>query len=356
VSQNSFSGEVEPGRIGAAVTPVVEDRDVLLELATTAPVRPPSPERLADLEARIRRAVANGRSEATLRAYSTDWADFATWCRTVGFDPLPAAAGVVAGYVSEMAFPPDDRPPAAVSTITRRLAGIGQVHQLAGHSNPCTDALVRETMRGVRRALGVAPRQKRAVTTADITAAVTHLGDSLAEQRDRVILLVGYAGAMRRSELAAVTAADIDQVPEGLLIRLRRSKTDQEARGRKIEIVYGAHPVTCPVRALRAWLTASAIIDGPILLGIDRHGRLLGPLSAQGVAIVVKRHMGRLGYPVTDFAGHSLRRGHATTAARNGATERTIMRTTGHTTTATVRGYIDAAELFTDPASAYLGL
>jgi integrase len=211
-------------------------------------------------------------------------------------------------------------------------------------------------MRGVRRAFGVAPRQKRAVTTTDIAAAVTHLDDTLANLRDRVILLVGYAGAMRRSELAAVTAADIDQVPEGLLIRLRRSKTDQEARGRKIEIVYGAHPVTCPVRALRAWLTASAIIDGPILLGIDRHGRLLGPLSAQGVAIVVKRHMGRLGYPVTDFAGHSLRRGHATTAARNGATERTIMRTTGHTTTATVRGYIDAAELFTDPASAYLGL
>jgi integrase len=237
VSQNSFSGEVEPGRIGAAVTPVVEDRDVLLELATTAPVRPPSPERLADLEARIRRAVANGRSEATLRAYSTDWADFATWCRTVGFDPLPAAAGVVAGYVSEMAFPPDDRPPAAVSTITRRLAGIGQVHQLAGHSNPCTDALVRETMRGVRRALGVAPRQKRAVTTTDIAAAVTHLDDTLANLRDRVILLVGYAGAMRRSELDAITVADIDQVPEGLLIRLRRSKTDQEARGRRIEIV-----------------------------------------------------------------------------------------------------------------------
>jgi integrase len=337
----------------------VEDRDVLLELATTAidaPVCPPTPERLADLEARIRRAVARGRSEATLRAYTTDWTDFATWCRTVGFDPLPAAPGVVAGYVSEMAFPPDDRPPAAVSTITRRLAGIGQVHQLAGHSNPCSDALVRETMRGIRRALGVAPRQKRAITTADITAAVSHLDDTLAARRDRAILLLGYAGAMRRSELAAVTVADIDQVPEGLLIRLRRSKTDQEARGRKIEIVYGTHPTTCPVRALRAWLTATGITTGPVLRGIDRHGRLLEPLSAQGVAIVVKRHMGALGHPVAEFAGHSLRRGHATTAARNGATERTIMRTTGHTSTVTVRGYIDDAELFTDPTSAYLGL
>jgi integrase len=94
----------------------------------------------------------------------------------------------------------------------------------------------------------------------------------------------------------------------------------------------------------------------PVLRGVDRHGRLGRPLSAQGVAIVVKRHVGALGYPQGDFAGHSLRRGHATTAARNGATERTIMRTTGHTNTATVRGYIDDAELFTDPASAYLGL
>jgi integrase len=359
VSQNPVSEVVGGDGCGRGVTPVVEDRDVLLELATTAleaPSGPPSPERLADLEARIRRAVAKGRSEATLRAYATDWADFATWCRTVGFEALPAAPGVVAGYVSEMAFPPDDRQPAAVSTITRRLAGIGQVHQLAGHANPCADALVREAMRGIRRALGVAPRQKRAVTTADIKAAVAHLGDTPAERRDRAILLVGFAGAMRRSELAAITVADVDEVPEGLLIRLGRSKTDQEARGRKIEIVYGTDPVTCPVRAWRAWLTAGGITEGAVLRRVDRHGRILDPLSPQGVAIVVKRHMAALGYPISDFAGHSLRRGHATTAARNGASERTIMRTTGHTSTQTVRGYIDDAELFTDPASSYLGL
>ncbi|MHB8295042.1 MAG: site-specific integrase [Acidimicrobiales bacterium] len=336
-----------------------EDDDVLLELAraAVAPAAGPTPQRLADLEARVRRAVAHGRSEATLRAYTSDWADFATWCATIGFDPLPAAAGSVAGYVSELAFPPDDRDPAAVSTITRRLAAIGQVHSLARQPNPCADALVREAMRGVRRALGVAPRhQKRAVTTEEVKAAVAQLGEGLAEMRDKVVLLVGFAGGMRRSELAGIAVTDVEAAPEGMLVHLRRSKTDPEARGRRIEIVYGTDPATCPVRAYRTWVRAAGIAEGPVLRRVDRHGRLLGPLSAQGVAIVVKRHMGRLGHPVSDFAGHSLRRGHATTAARNGATERTIMATTGHTSVETLRGYIDDAQLFSDPASSYLGL
>lgn len=127
-------------------------------------------------------------------------------------------------------------------------------------------------------------------------------------------------------------------------------------RGRRLEIVYGTTPATCPVRAFRAWTHAARLTDGPVLRRVDRHGHLLGPLSAQGVAIVVKRHMSRLGHPIADFAGHSLRRGHATTASRNGASERTSMATTGHTSIETLRGYIDDAELFTDPASAYLGL
>ena len=150
--------------------------------------------------------------------------------------------------------------------------------------------------------------------------------------------------------------ADVDEVPEGLLVHLGRSKTDQEGKGRRVEIVYGTAPSTCPVRSWRRWLNEAQITEGAVFLRVDRHRRLLGPLSSQGIALVVKKHMGRLGHPVADFAGHSLRRGHATTAARNGASERTIMRTTGHTSTQTVRGYIEDGELFTDPASQYLGL
>jgi len=269
----------------------------------------------------------------------------------------PASPESVAGYLSELGFPPDDREPATVSTLSRRLSAISQAHSLAGLGNPCSDPLVRETMRGLRRSLGVAPRhQKRAVTTAEIRTAVTELGESLIELRDRVVLLVGFAGGMRRSELAGLCVGDVEDATEGLLIHLRRSKTDQEGRGRRVEVVYGTDPVTCPVRAYRAWIEAARLDEGPVLHRVDRHGNILGPLSPQGVAIIVKRHMGRLGLPASDFAGHSLRRGHATTASRNGASERTIMATTGHTSVETLRGYIDDAQLFSDPASSYLGL
>jgi integrase len=125
----------------------------------------------------------------------------------------------------------------------------------------------------------------------------------------------------------------------------------------RIEVVYGADTLTCPVRAARRWLDLARLTDGPLLRTIDRHGNVSGRrLSGQAVGMVVKRHMGRLGYDSPDLAGHSLRRGMATTAARNGAAERTIMRTTGHTATETLRGYITDAEIFTDPGSGYLGL
>jgi len=360
MSQNETSERGDDLAPAPVVTASSQDDDVLLELARSAVASTgsgPSPARLADLEARIAKAVAKGRSAATIRAYASDWSNFATWCETIGLEALPAAPATVAGYVAELAFPPDDRSPMAVSTITRRLAAIGQVHGLAHHRNPATDTLVREAMRGIRRVLGVAPRhQKTGVTTGDVKAAVAPLGIGLTDTRDRLVLLLGFAGAMRRSELAAITPGDVEEVPEGLLVRLPRSKTDQEGAGRRVEVVYGTDSVTCPVRAYRAWLALTRITEGPILRRVDRHGRLLGPLSAQGVAIVVKAHMSRLGHPTSDFAGHSLRRGHATTASRAGASEATIMRTTGHTSTVTLRGYVEEAKLFSDPASSYLGL
>ncbi|HAS09001.1 MAG TPA: integrase, partial [Acidimicrobiaceae bacterium] len=145
--------------------------------------------------------------------------------------------------------------------------------------------------------------------------------------------------------------------PEGLLVALVRSKTDQEQAGRRVEIVYGNSADTCPVRAWRRWLEESGIRDGPAYRPIDRHGNVsANRLSAQAVGIVVKRHTARLGHDTRDFAGHSLRRGMATTAARNGAAERTIMRATGHTATETLRGYIEEGEQFSDPASGYLDL
>ena len=338
------------------VTPANQSVEVLVDLVSDPARAAVVAERLEALEAKVAAAVVRSRAPATLRAYRSDWKDFAVFCEQLGVDALPASPAVVAGYVAELADPPDDRSPARVSTITRRLAAIGEGHKVGGHPNPCTDPLVRETMKGVRRSLGVAPTQKKGITTGDVKAAVAALPPGLAGHRDRLLLTLGFAGGFRRSELAGITVADVEQVAEGLLVHLDRSKTDQEGKGRRVEIVYGTDAATCPVRAWRTWLTASAITTGQVFRRIDRHDRLLGPLSPQGVALVVKRHMGRLGHTAGDFAGHSLRRGHATTAARNGASERTIMRTTGHTSTQTVRGYIEDGELFSDPASKYLGL
>lgn len=346
-------------RSGQTVTPRGEDGEVLEHLvpARVEAARDSAPPaRLMELEAKIARAVARSRAEATLRAYRSDWADFTIWCGQEGFDPLPASPATVAAYVAELADPPDDRPPRAVSTIERRLAAIGEGHKVAGHPNPASAGLVRETMKDIRRLIGVAQRQKKGVSTEDLRAVATGLGDRAIDVRDRAILLVGFAGGFRRSELAGLDVDDIEGHPGGLLVRLRSSKTDQERAGRKVEIVYGADEATCPVRAARCWIDLAGAA-GPWLRRVDRHGNISPDrLSAQAIGLVVKRHMARLGYDTRDFAGHSLRRGMATTAARNGAAERTIMRTTGHTATDTLRSYITEAEEFSDPASGYLGL
>jgi site-specific recombinase XerD len=315
-------------------------------------------ERLADLEAKVARAVTRSRAPATLRAYHSDWRDFTLWCETIGASALPATPSVVAAYLAERAEPPDDRRPAAVSTLTRRMAAIGEGHRAAGHPNPCADELVRTTMAGLRRILGVAPVRKKALVTADLRAMVATLSPSkLLDIRDRALLLLGFAGGMRRSELVGLDVDDLNPVDEGLLVILRSSKTDQEGRGRRVEIVYGTNAATCPVRAVRAWLVASDITSGAVFRPVDRHGRIGATrLSERAVALVVKRHALGLGLAATSYAGHSLRRGMATTASKGGASERTIMRTTGHTSAATVQGYIEDGELFSDPASKYLGL
>jgi integrase len=186
---------------------------------------------------------------------------------------------------------------------------------------------------------------------------VTAMGERTIDIRDRAVLLDGFAGGFRRSELVGVDVEDIDEQPEGLAIDIRRSKRDQEAKGRTVAIVYGTDTMTCPVRALRTWLAIADITTGAVFRPVDRHGNVVDRrLTPQSVALVVKRHMGPLGYDLDDFAGHSLRRGMATTASRNGARDRTIMDTTGHASTATLSPYIDEAQRFNDPASGYLEL
>jgi integrase len=212
-------------------------------------------------------------------------------------------------------------------------------------------------MKGIRRTKGTAPVQKAAALTADILAMVDATYAGIIGARDRAIILLGFAGAFRRSELVGLDAADCAFGKDGLTVMLRRSKIDQEGAGRKIGIPYGANPETCPVRTLQAWLEQAAIAEGPLFRSISRHGKVgLGRLSGIDVARVVKKLAQRAGLDAAKYAGHSLRAGHATTAAIAGASERSIMNQTGHRSVQMVRRYIRDGSLFRENSAGKLGL
>ena len=292
------------------------------------------------------------KSAATIRAYRCDWRDFSAWCECRALVALPASAETIALYVSDLAGW------AKVSTIGRRLSAISQAHQTAGHESPTRNAVVRTTMAGIRRTLGVAQVGKTPVLTADLRRMVATLdAGRVIDARDRALLLVGFAGAFRRSELVGLDVEDITDGADGLTVLLRRSKTDQEGAGRRLGIPYGSNPSTCPVRAYRAWLEASGITEGPVFRPVTRYGAIGGErLSGKAVAVVVKRTLAAAGVNPATYAGHSLRAGLATSAAQAGASERSIMATTGHKSLPMVRRYIREGNLFRENAAGMVGL
>ena len=245
------------------------------------------------------------------------------------------------------------------ATITRRLTAITKAHQAEGLPSPATVAelAVGETLKGIRRTLGTAQRAKTPLLTADLLQVLAHLPPGLAGTRDRALLLVGYAGAFRRSELAALALEDLAWVEEGAVVTLRRSKTDQAGQGRAVAIPRGAHAATCPVRALRQWIEQAGLATGPIFRPVDRHGKLRrGRLHPNAVGAIVQRALQRAGFEAGKYGGHSLRAGFATQAAKNGATAFDIMRQTGHRSVQTVSRYVREAQIFKDAPAGKLGL
>jgi site-specific recombinase XerD len=303
----------------------------------------PGPITALDLSTPLVEEYANAsRSPATRRAYAHDWQDFTIWCASHAVDHLPATSATVAAYIAGLA-----KQRRTMSTITRRLAAISQAHQLAGHPTPTHDERVRTVLKGIKRKVGTAQQGKAPATVEVVRILLQQIGHSILGTRDRALLLVGFAGAFRRSELVSFDVADVTLSELGIVLLLRQSKTDQEGEGRKIAIPYGLIPATCPVRALEAWLCDASVTAGPIFRPIDRHGNVKPRrLTAQSVALVIKRYAAAASLNVTDFSGHSLRAGFATTAAAVGVTERQIMRQTGHTSVKTVRKYIRQGELF----------
>lgn len=306
---------------------------------------------LARLTERAKGYVGQAKAKGTLKAYQADWRDFLSWCASSGECPLPASPEALALYLTDRAET------LKVSTLQRRIAAISQAHQAAGCDPPHTDAAVRAVWAGIRRVKGVVPEEKAAAVTSDLRRMVETLNDNLLGVRDRALLLVGFAGAFRRSELVGLDRKDVEITSEGITVTVRRSKTDQEGRGRRVGIPYGSNPDTCPVRAMQAWLEASGIEAGPLFRSVNRHGQLQpGRLTDKVVALVVKRCADAAGLDPSRYSGHSLRAGLATSAAMNGASERAIMKQTGHRSTLMVRRYIRDASLFRENAAALAGL
>jgi site-specific recombinase XerD len=305
---------------------------------------------LQELAERARSYARSSKGANTLRAYESDLRHFGAWCEARGLQVFPAEAETVALYLTDHA----ER--LAISTLRRRLAAISEAHQAARFPNPTVDPAVRVTWAGIRRTHGKAPDAKEAAVTEVVAAMVAPLGEGLIDVRDRAIVLIGFAGAFRRSELSALDVADLIETGEGLRISVARSKTDQEAEGHTVGITYGSNPPTCPVRAWRAWLERSGIVDGPAFRRLS-HGRVTAErIAGDGIARMVKRRARAAGYVAELFSGHSLRSGFATSAARAGVAEHRIMRQGRWKTTQAMRGYIQEGELFVDNPSAKLGL
>jgi integrase len=237
---------------------------------------------------------------------------------------------------------------ASVATLEQALAAIGQAYQSVGLESPRRDPVVREVWSGIKREKLVAQQQAAPLTPAQLRAISKTLTDDLVRIRDRALLLIGFAAALRRSELVGLNASDVQDTENGLVLSIRRSKGDQEGRGRQVGVPYGSFPATCPVRALRAWLKASGIVDGPLFRAM-RHKRLSDQrLSGKDVARIVKRSAKQIGLDTSHLSGHSLRAGLATAAAKAGKPAHAIAIQTGHKTTSMVQRYIREAELLGD--------
>jgi integrase len=269
-----------------------------------------------------------------------------------------AARRGAAGHARDVALYLTDLAEAAkTSTIARRLAAIAQAHRAVGVPSPTDDPSVKAVWAGIRRVHSTAPDRSAPLTVDLLRRVVEALPSDLASDRDRALVLVGFAGALRRSELVALDVADVEERREGLVVRVRRSKTDQEAAGRQVGVPYGSKPSTCPVRSLRIWLEAAAIGSGPLFRPVTRHGKVgPGRLSAASANRIVQRVVLRAGLDPHPYSTHSLRAGLATSAAEAGVSERSIMAQTGHRSVTVARGYIRSGSLFRENAAAEVGL
>ena len=291
--------------------------------------------------------AAAEKAEATRRAYRSDFDSFRRYCEARNVSALPAAPEAVAAYLASEASR-GIKP----SSIGRRVAAIRYAHKLAGCDTLPTDSeAVRAVVRGIRRSVGAARARKAPIMAETVRAMAEATPNTLRGARDRAILLLGFAGAFRRSELVALNVSDLEETEDGFRVTIRKSKTDQEGQGQTIAIIRGS--AACPVRAVKGWLAAAGITEGAIFRSVP--GEVAAErLAAAGVANIVKSYARRLGLNVADFSAHSLRSGFLTSAARRGASVFKMRDVSRHKSMDVLQGYVRDAELFHDHAGAGL--
>lgn len=328
----------------------------------------PSSTGLQAFAGRARAYADQSRAANTRRAYASDVRAFAAWCEMRGEPSLPASPAAVLAYLIDHATT------LKVVTLQRRLAAIREQHAAAGFDLETSSSAFRDTWRGIKRAHGQPAVKKRPLMTVDLRRAVAILPDTLPGRRDRALILVGFAAALRRSELAGVEvarrdgAAWIEERPDGLVVHLARSKTDQQAEGVEIGVPYGSNMETCPVRSYRAWINAADLTEGPAFRPIDRYGHIGSKaVTDRAVARIVQRTVEAAALAeghspeearrlAASYAGHSLRSGLATSAAANDAPGHAIQRQLRHKRFDTTSGYIRSGQLFKQNPAGMAGL
>ncbi len=288
------------------------------------------------LEIETLKNLKNSKAHNTLRAYQADFKDFAKFCLKNGFNSIPSEPKIVALYLTHLSSF------SKFSTLKRRLASIKVVHRLKGHYIDTKHPIISENLMGIKRKMGIKQTSKKPLLISDLKQIIDVINEDnnqFKKFQNKALILIGFAGGFRRSELVSIEFEDIDFVNEGVKIIIKRSKTDQTGLGMIKAIPYFENKNYCPVISLKEWIDYSK----------NNNGRIF-KISDKTVALTIKKYALLAGLDNTKYAGHSLRSGFATSTAETGADERSIMAMTGHKTTQMVRRYIQEANLFKNNA------
>ena len=300
------------------------------------------------LSAKSKRRMRKSKSDNTLKSYAADWNDFTDWCESNEIVPLPCKPEDIVNYINDLA----DH--AKANTVSRRVTAISENHIAAGFQeiNPAKHVMVHNAMQAIRREKGTFQHGKSPILMETLPLLADMLsGNDLVTLRDKALLFLGFAGAFRRSELVAIQVSDLTFSTQGLVVFVPQSKGSQMGAGSEIAIPYAPDKEICAVRAVRQWMEAAGIKEGPLFRGFKRN-RLPRDtqLNDKAVADIVKKYVARLGLDPANFAGHSLRRGFATSAAQHDLNALEIMRQTRHKSEKMVHRYIEQGNLFKENA------